>query len=151
MAGSVGVGAAHHVDVGGVVGGGRVHLLAVNHEIVTVTHGPALQSGQVGPGLGLGESQREDDLAANHAGDEILFLFLGASGKNGRSAAARAAHGDTPPHEFFFNDVLVDAAAALASVLLRPTDADPALIRDLLHQLAVLRASAPFFAAFHLV
>ena len=57
-----------------------VHLLTIDNEIVAVTHCSALQAGQVGSSLRLGETQSEDYLSSNHSRDEILFLLLGACG-----------------------------------------------------------------------
>ena len=113
MARSIGVGAGHQVDVAGVVGGGGVHLLAVDDEFVAVADGAALEAGQVGAGLGLGEAQGEGNLAADDAGEEFLLLLLAARRQDGRAARARASHGDADAGELLLDDVLVDAAAVL--------------------------------------
>ena len=109
--GASGVGAGHQVDVSGIVGGRGVHLLAVDDVFVAVAHGTALEAGQVGARLRLGEAEGEDDVALYHSGDEFLLLLFGACGQNGRGAAARSADGHADPGELFLDDVLLDAAA----------------------------------------
>ena len=89
MTGSVGIGAGHQVDVRGVVRRGGVHLLAVDDVLVAVADGAALQAGQVGSRLGLGEAEGKGNLAANDAGQELLFLLFGAGGKGWQERRSR--------------------------------------------------------------
>ena len=94
------------------------------------------------PGLRLSESQREGDFTADDAGQELLLLLFRAGGQDGRRAGAGAAHGDARAGEFLFDDVLVDAAAALSAVFFRPGDADPAPLGDSFIHLAGFGAAA---------
>ena len=148
MPGRVGVGAGHQVDMGGVVGRRGVHLLAVDDVLVAVTHGPALEAGQVCARLRLGEAEGENDVAFYHSRDEFLFLLFGARCQDGRSAAARSADGYADAGELFLNDILLDAAAALPAVFLGPAYADPIALGDLANQFAVVDATPAFFGGF---
>ena len=142
MLGRVWVRASHQVDMAGVVGRGCVHFLAVDHEVVSVSHCPALKTRQVSSGLWFGESQGQRDLSANKSGKQGFLLFFSSSGEDRRCAAACPADADADPGELLLDDVLVDAAAVLAAVFLGPTDADPSLGGDFLAQVAHQRTLA---------
>ena len=142
MARGVRIGSGHQVDVGGIVGRGGVHLLAVDDVLVAVAHGPALQARQVGAGLGFREAQGENDLTIDQPGNELLLLFLCPGGQNGRCAAAGPAHCDAGASELLFHDVLFNSATALAAVFLGPADSYPLAFSDLSNQFSVVLAAA---------
>ena len=142
MLGRVGVGAGHQVDMAGVVGRGCVHLLAVDHEVVPVSHCPALETRQIGSGLWFGESKGQRNLSANKSGKQGFLLFFSSSSEDRWGAAACPADADADPGELLLDDVLVDTAAVLAAVFLGPTDADPSLGGNFLAQVPHQRTLA---------
>ena len=107
----------------------------------------SLQSGQVCPGLRFGETQRKDDVAANQPRQEVILLLFRACCQNGGSAAAGPNEGDADATEFFLDDILVDTAAALATVFFGPADANPALVAHLPVHFSSLRPASPSHVA----
>ena len=94
------------------------------------------------------KAQGENDLAANHSRDEFLLLLLGASGQDGRGAAASSADGHADAGKLFLHDVLLDTAAALPAIFLGPAYANPVTLGDLAHQFAVVLAAAALLGGF---
>ena len=76
--GDVGVGAGEHEDPVGEVAGRRPDLLAVDHPLVAVEHGPAAEVAEVGAGVGLGVALAPEVLAAEDPREEVALLLLGA-------------------------------------------------------------------------
>ena len=148
--GSVGVGADHQVNVGRVVGRRGVHLLAVDNVFVAVLNRPALKACQVRAGLGLGETQGEHDIPADQSREEVFFLLVGSRRQEGRCAATSAANADTDPGKLLFNNVLVQPAPVLATVLLGPANPDPSLVGNLLVELPHQGTAAPLSVPFDL-
>ena len=86
-----------------VVGGARHHLVevrvaavrgpglgAVDDVLVAVAPGPGLHRRRVGAGVRLGEAVGAEQLAAEHVGQPLLLLLLGAPRWPARSRTARA-------------------------------------------------------------
>src|SRR5689334_677344 len=107
--------ACHQVDMGAVVGSGGVRLLPVDDELVAHPLGRALESCQVSPGIGLGVPAGEVDVVVDGRNDILRLLLRRAVGGNGWHTPAAAPNGQVRTHELFFDDVLIDAAAALAA------------------------------------
>ena len=127
--GGVGVGAARQPDVVGLVGTARVDLVAVDHPLVTVEHGPRAQRGEVGPGLGLGVADGAVDLPGKDAREEELLLLLGAVVDDHRTHRRQGHERERGPGPLDLGeeDELVGGRATLAAVLDRPADPQPAV------------------------
>ena len=116
-----------------VVGLGRPHLLAVDHPLVAVAHGPGGEAGEVGAGAGLAEQLAPDLVAAEHRVEEALLLRVGAVGDDRRADHADADHERarsaprSAPAPGRRSTSCIDGAAP-AAVLLRPGDAGPAAV-----------------------
>ncbi len=132
--GHLGVGAGGQPDVVGPSGQRRVDLLAVDDVLVTVAHGPRLERGQVGARLGLGVTDAEVDVTGQDLREEEVLLLLRAELHDGRTDGVDGQHGHRRPgtHRLVEEDVLLDGRAALAAVLGRPPDAQPAVLGHLL-------------------
>ncbi len=74
-----------HVGVGAV---GDENLAAVEHPVVTVLDGDGLLAGGVGTGVGLGETEGANPLAAGEFGQVFHLLLLGAGLEDGGAAEA---------------------------------------------------------------
>ena len=59
---------------------GDPHLGAVDDPVGSVPSGRGLHRARVGSGVGFGEPETADDLAARHRGQPLLLLFLGSEG-----------------------------------------------------------------------
>ena len=138
MLGGVGVGAHRQPDVVGQVGAAREDLGPVDDVLVAVAHGPGLQRGQVGARLGLGVADGEVDLAGQDAGEEERLLLLGAVAHDRRADGVDRHERErrARPPGLVEEDELVGGGPALAAVLLRPPDAEPAVLADAAHDLA---------------
>ena len=66
--GASGFGPHEELAAVGDLGVGGPDLLAGDHVVVAVAHGPGAQRGEVGPGLGLGEPLAPHVVAAQDAG-----------------------------------------------------------------------------------
>ncbi len=123
------VGPGGQPDVVGVLDGAREDLLAVDHVLVPVAHGPRLQRRQVGARRGLGVADGEVDLAAEDAGEDPLLLLVGAEGHQGRTDAVQGEQGQRHPRpvRLLDEDHLVDRAPGLAAVLDGPPEAQPSV------------------------
>ena len=124
------VGAGGQPDVVGVLDGAREDLLAVDHVLVPVAHGPRPQRRQVGAGRGLGVADGEVDLAAEDAGEDPLLLLVGAEGHQGRADAVQGEQGQrhARPVRLLDEDHLVDRAPGLTAVLDGPPEAQPPVV-----------------------
>ncbi len=142
--GHVGVGAHGQPAVVGVAGQAGEDLLAVDDVFVTVEDGLGLERGQVGAGAGLGVADAEVDLAPQDLGEEPLLLLLGAVAEDGGTdrVDGQHRHRGAGPHRLVEEDELVELGLALAAVLRRPADAEPAVGAHLLDDLAHRRADA---------
>ena len=134
--GRVGVGAGEQEAVVGVLGLGGPDLLAVDDPLVAVELGLALQAGEVGAGVGLGEALAPRRLALEDAGEELLLLLLGPPLQDRRAdegvAEEVAAHRGADPGELLVEHHVLHGRQALAAVLLRPRRADPPALEELL-------------------
>ena len=127
--GSVRIGAGGQPDVVGISGEARPDLRAVDHVLVPVPHCTGLECTQVGAGIGLGVADAEVDLAAEDLGEEEVLLLRAAELEDRRSHRVDRQHGHrgAGPHRLVEEDELLDRTAALAAVLGRPSDAEPAI------------------------
>ena len=142
--GGLGVGPRGQPDVVGVAGQRGVDLLAVDHVLVTVADGPGLQRGEVGARLGLGVADAEVDVAGQDLREEELLLLVGAVVHDRRAhrVDGQHGHGRAGPHRLVEEDELLDGALALATPLLGPPDAEPAVGGHLLDHPAHVGADA---------
>ena len=76
--GSIGVGAHVQLAPIGAVPERRPDLLAVDDEVVTVTHRPGAQRGEIGSRFGLRHPLAPDVVGAHHAGEQRFLLVFGA-------------------------------------------------------------------------
>ena len=113
-------------DVGGVVGGGGVNLLAVDDVVVAVGDGPCLERAQVGACGRLGVAEGELELAVEYARQILLALLFGASAEQRRPdrGQAQAAVGQSVVAQLFGEDELVQQGLAAAAVLFGPADSE---------------------------
>jgi hypothetical protein len=127
--GRIGVGAGGQPDVVGVAGQRRVDLLAVDDPLVAVLDGGGAQRRQVGPGRGLGVADRRMQLAGQDAGQEERLLLVRPEllDRLAHRVDAQERDGGADPPSLVEEDELLDLAAALATVLLRPADTEPAV------------------------
>jgi hypothetical protein len=140
-------------DVVGVLGEAGEDLAAVDDVVVAVLHGAGAQRGEVGAGLRLRVADRRVQLALQDARQEVALLLVGAElhdrvadrvdGQE-RQREAGALH-------LVAEDELLERRAALAAVLLRPADADPAVGAHLLQRLMIERPAAALAAALDLL
>ena len=80
--GSVGIGAHDDLADVAVLGARRPHLLAVEHPLVAIAHGPALEAGEVGSGGGLAEELAADDVAPVHLAQACVLHLVGGVGED---------------------------------------------------------------------
>ena len=85
MLGSVGIGACHQLADAGLVGVGVPDLLPVDDPLVAVPDRPRLQPGDVGPGLGLAEQLRAQEVTSIDRREEPSLEFVTAVGEHGRT------------------------------------------------------------------
>ena len=87
----------------------------------------------VGAGVGLAVADRELDLVAQDLRQELLLQLLAAVAQDrlADDADALADLRAAPAGERLVEQVLVDAVAFLAALLLGPGDAEPALLAEL--------------------
>ncbi len=130
--GGVGVRAAGEPDPVGLLGVAGEDLLAVDDPVVAVPYGAGPQRRQVRPGLGLAVADREDEVAAEDAGQEVRLLLLGPVRHQGRADRVQGDHGDggARPVRLVEEDELLVWPAALAAVLLRPPEPEQAVAAD---------------------
>src|SRR5581483_3445711 len=138
------VGPRREPDVVRVIGEAREDLAPVDDPVVAVAHGARAERRQVRPGAGLGIPDREVALAREDLREELALLLLGAVlhdrrahrvEREERQREARALH-------LVGEDELLGRRAALAAVLLRPPDAEPAVAPHLPERRPVERAAA---------
>src|SRR5262249_7374508 len=128
----------------------RPHLGAVD-EIAAVRARRARANGrQVGARVRLAHADRERELAADDAGQDLLTLRLRAEAEQQRAALAIGhpvrAHGRAGGEHLLHDDVALEKGALVAAILLRPRHPDPAARADAARELAVEsapRARAP--------
>jgi hypothetical protein len=91
---------------------------------------------RVGPGVGLGVTDGELHFVAQDLGQELLFQFLAAvpDDRLAHDADPFADLGSAPAGQGLVQEVLVDAVALLAPVLLGPGDAQPPLLTQQGHE-----------------
>ena len=151
MLGQLRVGAAGEPDVVGLVGAGGEDLAAVDDPLVAVEHRRRAQRGEVGARARLGVSDREVELAGEHPGQVLRLLLRRAEPHERR---AHGGHRDererrTAALDLVEHDVLLDRRPALAAVLLRPAEPEPAVLADLrtrVRQMSVPSPAAPSFS-----
>ena len=127
------VGARGEPDVVRVLAVGRVDLLAVDHPLVAVAHRGGLQAREVGAGGRLGVADADQELAVRDLREDLGLLRLAAPLHQHR---ADGVHGDQRERcarapGLLPEDELVDVAATLAAVLLRPAEGEPAVLAHL--------------------
>ena len=97
--GHVGIGARQQQAVGGELGVGRPHLLAVERPGPVVALARAgLHRGQIRAGGGLGEQLAPDLVAVEHRAEVAALLLLRAVGDQARAEHADADHVEDPGH-----------------------------------------------------
>ena len=131
--GCIGVGAGRQPDVIGVLDRTGEDLLAVDHVLVSVAHGPGLKGGQVGARRGLCVADGEVDLPFEDPGQETLLLLLGAQRHDRRTHAVQGEErqGDTRPVGFLHEDHLIDGPPGHPAVFLGPAEPQPAVTTHL--------------------
>ena len=136
--GDVGIGAHGQPDVVGLVGTAGEDLGPVDHVLLAVTHRPRAQRGQVGARLGLGVADGEVDLARQDLGQEEGLLLIGAETHDGRPHRVDGdeGKGGAGAPRLVEEDELVGRRPTLPAELGRPSDAQPAVLADLAHDLA---------------
>ena len=117
--------------------GRGIDLLPVHHILVAVADRPRLHRCEVGPGVRLGVADRELDLAAQHAWEDVALLLLGAVPHDRRAYGDVCERVERHPLErhFLGQHPEVERTLALAAVLLRPGDCGEALVGHRLHEL----------------
>ena len=141
VTGQVGVGAAGQPDVVGVLDQRGPHLLAVDHPLVALQPRPGLQAGEVGARTRLRVADREVHLALEDLRQDLGLLRVGAEAHDRGPDRVERQVGDRHPGDgrLVGEDELVHHRPVLAAVLLRPADAQPAVVADLLDDFLVDR------------
>ena len=126
-----------HVGVAAV---GDENLAAVEHPLVAVEDSGGLLTGGVGTGVGLGEAEGADPLAAGELGQVLHLLLLGAGLKDGGGAEAGVggeddARGGADAAELLDGHAVHDVGAAGTAVLRGDGDAHQADLGHLLNGL----------------
>ena len=114
--------------IGGVRAAGP-DLLAVDHEVIAVAHGPRLQRSEVGTRAGLGVALRPGRFARENRREVLAALLVVAVDderrpKHGKAAAAHAWR--TGPRYLLVEDELLHRRETAAAVLLWPVRRHPA-------------------------
>ena len=110
---------------------GGVDFLPIDDENFAVPGGAAADAREIGSAMRLAIALAERNLPADGAGDVVSLLLLGSGREDCRNARAAPAYDQLAcTVELFFDDILGEATGALAAVLLRPTDAEPAAFVD---------------------
>src|SRR3989454_807867 len=127
--GRVGIGACGEPDVIGELGLAGEELGAVHDPRVAVAHGARAERGQIGAGGRLGVTDREVALAAQDGGQEARLLRPRPVLHDGRGDGVDGERREHDPgaRRLVEEDELLDRRAALAAVLARPADAEPAV------------------------
>ena len=122
------------------MGGGGPRLLAVEDPAAVVPGGLELHGGGVGAGVGLGVADGELDLVAQDLGQELGLqpLVAVADDRLADDADALADLGAAAAGQLLVEEVLVDALALGAAVLLGPGHAEPAPLAQRGHEGAAL-------------
>ena len=138
MLGHIRIGAGGQPDVVGVTRQAGVDLGAVDHVLVTVTHGPRGERGQVGARVRLGVADTEVDLSGQDLGEEELLLLLRAEVHDGRAHRVdrQHRHRSAAAHRLVEEDELFNGRTALPTPFGGPADAEPAVAGHLLDHLA---------------
>ena len=113
-------------------------LGAVEDIVVALQHGGGLLAGGVGSGVGLGEAEGTDFLAAQQVGQVLLLLLLGAVLKDGGAAQGGVGGDDDSGGAADLGQLLHahgvgQDVAACAAVLPGEVNAHHAQLRHLLH------------------
>jgi hypothetical protein len=132
----VGTGGQPHVV--GVAGEAGEDLLAVDDVLVAVAHSPRLERGEVGARARLRVADAEVDLAPEDLRQEELLLLLGAEVHDRGTDGVDGEHRDgrAGAHRLVEEDELLDGRPPLPAVLLRPADAEPAVLAHPSHDAA---------------
>ena len=142
MLGDVEVRAREHEDPLCPVRERRPDLLARDHPLVTLEHGPRLHVGEVGAGVGLGVSLAPDLRPVEDAGQHRELLGVGAEMDDGRAEQALAddadASGAAGARVLLVEDHLLDERRAAAAVLGGPPEPDPTVAAEFLLPLPAL-------------
>ncbi len=126
----VGIGARREPDPVGVVGVGGVALLPVDHVLVAVAHGARRERGEIGARAGLGVAHAEEQLALHDAGQQLRLLLRRSVLHQRRSDRVDGDDRERRARAIGLvpEDELLDRRAALAAVLARPADPQPAVL-----------------------
>ena len=138
--GGVGVGAGDEHAPLRELGQGRPDLLPGDDPFVAVLDGAGLQRGEVGARLGLREALAPDLVGVEDRLQVALLLLVGAVGDDHRAAHRQAEHVGRArrlqARGLADEDRLLDHRRAAAAVLLRPGDAGPTGLVQLVLPLA---------------
>ncbi len=151
--GELGIGPGQQEHVGGFVGQGGEHLLAVDHPFVAVAHRTRLGRGDVGAGVGLGVPEGEDDVPGQRRRYETLLLLVGPDGADGagdHDGLTETVGGDAGEAQLVAHRGHLHGVAALTAVLLGPRRRDPALRAQRSVELPVVRRPGVVGALDHL-
>ena len=113
------------------------YLLPVQDEVVAVAHRSALEGGEVGAGVRLGEVLEGDLVGAEQRLEELVLLSVVRPDQQRREdeAVGEARHYARAP-ELFEDDGLMLAGESAAAVLLRVGRVEPALLGESLVHIA---------------
>ena len=123
---------------------GDEELLPVEHPVVALLVGRALDAGRVAARRGLGDRVRGEEPVAGHAAEVLLLLLLGAGDEQRRGGQGRRGHrrldAGAAVGELLDDEGVVELADARAAVLLGDDGRDdpelPRLLVDVLGNLA---------------
>ena len=123
------VGPGDEEDVRAVLGAGGEDLLPVDDPLLTVTHGPGLGVGDVGPAVGLGVAQDEPGGSVGHLGLEFRLQVRHCVGIDGRpdQVVRTAGHRGVPLAQLRLQNPDADIVQFGAAVFFLPPRLQPAL------------------------
>ncbi len=123
---------AHEAEhVRSVLGVGGPDLRAVQEVVIAVSHGAALERGQVRSGLGLGVALAPVVFPAKDAGKVVLLLRLRAAAQQRRAEHGEAHGGEgrrLRPGPLAGKDVALGEGPVAAAIFLGPARHEPALV-----------------------
>ena len=128
------VGAGQHEDVGGEMTGRRPDLLAVDHPLVAVEHGPTAEVAEVAAGGRLAVALAPQVLARQHAGQVVTLLLVGAPAQHrvaehrDAEAVVRAARGCAGAGELLGHHHALERGEPGTADLLRPAERQVAVL-----------------------
>ena len=108
-------------------------LLAVDDEVVTVSHRSGAQRGEIGSGFGLRHPLAPDVVGAHHPGEQRRLLGFGAVLHDRGSDVVQPndveRHGSPSARGFLGVDQLLEHRRSAATVVARPGDRGPPRVR----------------------